>query len=194
MPARRAARLVVTLVALAPLACATLPDPETRRLRETQRAAALARVPANAPAGLFATGMWAGTLTGEPVMQSYGGNLRGPGGVGTLPQTPMLGQRVTRDFDVEVSAWRDSARVALAFEAVGAAGGRTGRMLPRALQVAGDTLTFGLPTLLGHRDVTCRLVASRAGTWDGPCHAASGDRAAVLTLAVPRAGQATGDR
>lgn len=183
----RIARIAVTLVALAPLACATTADRETR---QAQRAAAVARVPANAPAGLFAMGQWRGTLTGEPTMQ-FASNW---GGSGTSTTVPLLGQRVTRDFDIEVYAWRDSARLALAFVASGATGGRTARMLPRALQVAGDTLTFGLPALLGHRDVRCRLVMGRAGTWDGPCHSGEGNRAAVLTLAVPRAAPATGDR
>ena len=172
------ARLATALVLVAPLACVTATE---QRARQAQREAALARVPANAPSGLFVKGRWAGSITGEPAMQ-YASNW-GWRGSSTVP---LLGQRVTREFDVEVSPWRDSTRLALAFETVGG-GVRTFRMLPRAFEVAGDTVRFGLPTLLGHADVTCRLVMGRAGTWDGPCHARGGDRAGVMTLAVPRA-------
>jgi hypothetical protein len=181
MPARHAARI----------ACATTADRDARR---AQRAAAVARVPANAPAGLFAAGRWAGSLSGEPALQPYGGNPRA-GGIGSEPRVPLLGQRVEREFAIEVSAWRDSTRLAFVFEPGGmSTNGRSGRMLPRALQVSGDTLHFMLPGVLGHRDVNCRLVLGRARTWDGPCFTQGGDRAAVMTLSIPKPTSATGDR
>jgi len=177
MPNGRLVRLVAALVVLAPLACAT------QARRDQQRAvreAAIARVPANAPGGVFVNGLWLGTMTGQPPLQRVGNTGWGGGSSSGLP---MPAATVMRHFDVEVDAWRDSARVAFILNDT--QGMRAGRVLPRDLRVEGNRLTFGLANVLGWTDVSCRLVETSAQTWDGPCTTTLGERAAWLSIGLP---------
>src|SRR5690348_14518714 len=119
MPNRRVIHLVAALVVLAPLACATKAD---RDQQQALRAATLARVPANAAANALPEGLWWGTITGEPPIQTVG--ALGLGGTSTA--VPTIQQRITRTFDVEVTPWRDSARVAFVQNRESST--RTGRM------------------------------------------------------------------
>lgn len=179
MPARHAARPRLALVVLASLACATAAD---KRARAAARAAALQRVPANAPAGLFATGAWFASMTGELPMHAAAGPpapfASASAARGTAPN-----RVVEREFMVEVHPWRDSARVSLVFDA--SATGRSLRQFPEALQVRGDTMTFTLSSLIGWTDVRCRLAAN-GRSWGGTCHSREGSRIASLALTLPR--------
>ena len=181
MPARRMIHLVAALALLAASACAPPADREQQRaLRE----AALARVPANAPAGVFATGTWnGGSMRGESraVFTHVGVVNAGQSNLSTVPR---LGFEQMREFTVESYAWRDSARVAFVFE--GYTNGRTAvRQFPRSMQVTGDTMTFELPYLFGWDEVDCRLVA-HGRAWRGNCRSPQGDRVAVVELELPR--------
>ena len=181
MPARRPIHLVAAIALLTTSACAPPADREQQRaLRE----AALARVPANAPAGVFATGSWnGGSMRGESrVVFTHVGVANGS--QANLPTAPRLGFEQAREFTVESYAWRDSARVAFVFE--GYVNGRAAtRQFPRSLQVTADTMTFELPYLFGWDEVGCRLVA-RGKAWRGNCRSPQGDRVAVVELELPR--------
>lgn len=183
MFARRTARVVVTLSVLASLACATSAE---RLVRDEARAAALQRVPANAPGGLFATGAWFASMTGEMPAQSSG-NQPSPLAPSNVTRASSPGRVVEREFMVEVQPWRDSARLSLVFDAT--ATGRSLRQFPEALQVTGDTMTFTLPTLIGWTDVRCRL-AAHGRNWAGACHSREGGHIASLSLRLPRAASA----
>lgn len=168
MLARRTARVVVALSLLGSLACA-------RSAERVARDAARAAMPANAPAGLFATGSWFASVTGELPAQAPGTQ--------PSPLASSLGRVVEREFMVEVHPWRDSARVSLVFDA--SATGRSQRQFPEALQVRGDTMTFTLSSLIGWTDVRCRL-AAHGRSWGGTCHSREGGRIASLALTLPR--------
>lgn len=165
---------------VAPLACATRAD---QAQRHAAREAALARIPANAPAGVLANGRWTGSVTGEwrPTPHAVLPHGDRPGA--TMPR---MRAPTTRTLTVEVAPWRDSARVALVIKSGASSGSGGARTVLREVRVVGDTMTFGLPTALGWRDMTCRLVERRSRTWDGSCVTSEGERAVTLTLDVPR--------
>lgn len=175
MLARRLAHAAAVLAIASSLACATAAD---RQAREAARQSTLARLPANAPAGVLAAGRWSGSVTGEAPMRP---NVNW--GWGTSGATRLSGAagRVTRELAVEVSAWRDSARLTILREGV------AGRQLPRDVAIVGDTMSFALTSVIGWNDVRCRLVETRDARWTGPCRTADGQRVASMTLLVPRA-------
>ena len=175
-----ARRFVVALVLLSSLAC--VPAVTRERMR-AEHEAGVARVPANAPAGLFAEGYWTGTMRGEPPVAGVT-NWAWPGSTGAT-RLPALSQALYRDVSLEVTPWRDSARVALVLAPMGA-NPRTARLFPRDMRVTGDTVTFVLGYVMGWRDVSCRLVERHDASWSGGCSSPDGDRALQLALHVPR--------
>lgn len=178
MPGRRFAMLA--LVALAPAACVTQAEhAQQRALRE----ATLARIPANAPAGLLAEGSWLGSIRGSRAVVGNAANWSWGGPSSSATRLADM-EPLARDVVLEVHPWRDSARVALRF---GSSPARGSAPMPlRDVRVAGDTMTFGLANVLGWRDVSCRLVVRSSGAWEGPCATPKGERAARISLAVPR--------
>lgn len=185
MPSRRIARVVapvIALVLLAPLACATRAD---RAQQRALRDAALARVAANAPSGVFSNGLWNGTVSIAATGMTTSSFARPAAGIAS--PTGALAQPMVRDIAVEVYEWRDSARVALVLDGVGSSvAGRTARLFPEQVRIAGDTMTFALARLDGWYGLQCRLVARRTAEWRGACGNVQEPRAATLELHLPR--------
>ena len=174
-----ARRFAVALVLVSSVAC--VPAATRERMR-AEHEAGIARVPANAPAGLFAEGYWTGTMSGEPPVMTASsfGWTSGPGTATNFAPRPLY-----RDVSLEVTPWRDSARVALVLAPMGS-NPRTPRLFPRDMRVTGDTVTFVLGYVMGWRDVSCRLVERHDASWSGGCSSPDGDRALQLALHVPR--------
>jgi hypothetical protein len=152
------------------------------------------RAPANAPAGVLATGIWSAEMIGSPP-----DHLRSP----STPHRPWA-------FQVSVEPVRDSASFAFIFTRSDARVSHAGtvdpqlsvtgrgsttrwRSRPEELWIDDDEMTFRLRNAMGWQNVRCRLkYAPAAATWDGTCLGEDGLKAVTLTLAVPRAKPSSG--